>query len=421
MSKIDLPYGNGILTIDIPDNYLGAVVSPKPVAAVPNPGATIEAALAQPIGTPQLEQLVKPGHRVAIIIDDITRETPTQLMLPPVLDRLLGAGVRRDDIRIVIALGTHRPLTEDEIVQKTGVAVANEFQIVNVSCDDDEQMVYMGTSSNGIPAWVNRAVAQADVRIGLGMITPHMDAGYSGGAKIILPGVCSALTVDTFHAREVDFNTNQLGDIGSPVRRDLEQFVSEQVGLDFIINVILTGNDEVYQGVAGDFIRAHRAGVQFAQEVYGVAVTKRYPVVIANAFPAQIDLWQSSKGIWSGELLTGDGGTLLLVTHASEGNSVYPRFAEYIGQDPDVLKHKLDAGQVEDPKTCAIGILIGRMKRRIKFGLVSTGLSQVEANQMGFIYYDTVEAAIAAELKGQDRAATIAVLTHAGVTLPLVQ
>ena len=420
MTQLELPYGPGTLSVNIPDIALGEVVSPRTVAAAASPKAVIDTALNQPIGTPRLAQLVQRGQTVAVIIDDITRETPTALMLPTILDRLLTAGINRQDIRIVIALGTHRPLTEVEIISKTGATIAAEFEIVNVSCYDESQMVFMGTSSNGIPAWINRAVAEADVRIGVGMITPHMDAGYSGGAKIVLPGVCSGLTVDAFHAREADISVNQLGNINSPTRRDLEQFVGERIGLDFIVNAILTRDDKIYQCVAGDFIEAHRVGVRLAQEVYGVPVAKRYPLVIANAFPAQIDLWQSSKGIWCGDLLACDGGTVILISHAVEGNSVYPRFVEYIGQDPDVLKRRLDAGQAEDPKTCAIAILMGRMKRRLKFGLVSEGLGQVEADLMGFTYYQSVEEAIEAELNGRRREQSIGVLTHAGVTLPMV-
>lgn len=420
MTQIKLPYGNGVLPINIPEPFLGEVVSPHCVMAASDPEEVIQTALAKPIGTPPLEQLVKKGQRVSVIIDDITRESPTCLMLPPLLERLLAAGVSRDDISIVIALGTHRPLTETEIIKKTGAAIANEFEIVNIPSRDESQMVYMGMSSNNIPAWVNRAVATADVRIGLGMIAPHMSAGYGGGAKIVLPGVCSSKTVDTFHSREADITVNQLGSLNSPIRTDLEQFVGERVGLDFIVNVILTRENDLYQCVAGHFIEAHRTGVRYTQDVYGVTVAKRYPLVIANAYPGQIDLWQSTKAIWCGEMMTADGGTLVLVTESREGTSVYPFFLHYVGRDPDELKQELDAGEVQDPKAAATAICIGRMKRRIKFALVSSGLNQKDANAMGFKYYETVKEAIAGELKGPDNNSAIGVLTHGGVTLPLL-
>jgi nickel-dependent lactate racemase len=412
VTQINLPYGDGLLPINILDTSIGEVVSPHSVSAASDPEALVQATLAKPIGTPPLERLVRPGQKVSIIIDDITRETPANLMLPPVLERLLATGVSRDDISIVIALGTHRPMTETEITNKTGAAIASEFEIVNVPSWDESQMVYMGTSSNNIPAWVNRAVATADVRIGLGMIAPHMSAGYGGGAKIILPGVCSSQTVDTFHAREADITVNQLGSLSSLIRRDLEQFVGERVGLDFIVNAILTRDNQLYKCVAGDFIRAHRTGVRVTQEVYGVPVAERYPLVISNAYPGQIDLWQSTKAIWCGEMMTRDGGTLVLVTESREGTSVYPSFPHYVGRNPDELKQELDTGEVQDPKAAATAICIGRMKRRIKFALVSSGLKQQDADTMGFAYYETVEEAIASELKGPDKNNAIGVLTH---------
>ena len=420
MAEINLPYGNGLLPVNIPDALLGEIVSPHPVVAAPNPEAMIELALAEPIGAPPLEQLVYSGQKVAVIIDDITRETPTNLLLPPVLERLLAAGVSRDDISIVVALGTHRPLTEEEIVSKTSAAIAKDFEIINIPSWTENQMVYMGTSSNNSPAWVYRAVATADVRIGLGMIAPHMSAGYGGGAKIVLPGVCSSETVDTFHSREADIVINQLGSLDSPIRKDLEQFVEERVGLDFIVNVILTREADLYRCVAGHFIEAHRAGVKYTQDVYGVAVAKPYPIVIASAHPSQIDLWQSTKAIWAGEMMTADGGTMVLVTESREGTSVYPFFSHYVGRDPGELKQELDAGEVQDPKAAATAIGIGRMKQRIKFALVSAGLNQQVADTMGFSYYESVEEALAGVLKGRDQNNVISVLTHGGVTLPLL-
>ncbi|HID28720.1 MAG TPA: DUF2088 domain-containing protein [Desulfobacterales bacterium] len=267
MARIDLPYGDGLLPIEIPDSHLGERVSPFGVSAPVDPDKVIQTALDHPEGTPPLENLVKPGQRVAVIIDDISRLTPIQMMLPPVLERLVKGGINRNDIRIVIGLGTHRPMTQAEIISKTGHEIAAEFDIVNVPAWDEKQMVYLGTSGIGIPAWVNRIIVEADIRVGIGSITPHTDVGYSGGAKIILPGVCGDLTVNAFHVRAVDLYTNQLGIIETGLRQDLETFVADHVGLDFIFNAILTRKGSLFQCVAGHFFKAHRRGVRLAREV----------------------------------------------------------------------------------------------------------------------------------------------------------
>lgn len=421
MAQITLPFGNGELVVTIEDKVLGEVVSPRAVQAVPDLAAAIEQALEQPIGTRRLEEIVNPRQRVAIVIDDITRETPTARILPHILARILRARVARSNIRIVIALGTHRVLTDDEVRFKVGEDIAREFGIVNVSCRDETQMVYRGVSANGIPARVNRAVAEADVRIGIGSILPHTDAGFGGGAKIILPGVCSEKTVDAFHARCAAFTTNQLGIVESAIRRDLEEFVADRVGLDFIFNVILTREGDVYQCVAGHYREAHRAGVRFAQHVYGARVAKQYPLVIANAHPFEIDLWQSSKGLWAGEPMVRNGGTLLLVTPCPEGIGVHPRFADYMRQGPDALQAELDEGRAEDPNASAGAIQIGRMKRRIRFGVISPGLSRHDAARMDFLYYDSIADAIRSTLPDTAEAGAVGLLTHGGFTIPLVR
>lgn len=421
MAQIDLPYGDGTLSFEIDKGVLGEVVGPRLVETAPDAGAAIRSALERPIGSPPLAELVRHGQKIAIVIDDITRQTPTNLILPPILHCLERAGIEKKAISIVFALGTHRPMTEYEIHKKVGSAIANEYRIVNVPCWENSEMVYMGRSSSGIPAWVNRSVIDADLRIGIGMITPHMDTGFSGGGKIILPGVCSCRTVEAFHLRQARVLENQLGVMDALLRRDLEAFVEERIGIDFILNVVLDRKDLLYRSVSGHFVRAHRVGVDFAKTVYGSPVSKRYPVVITNAYPTQIDLWQSTKALASGEMMTDDGGTLILVTHCQEGNNTHPLVADYMGLDPEQLIHELQSGLAEDPVACALAVPLSRMKRRIKFGLVSSGLNKTEAERMGFVYYETVETAVKEVLKPQGNNSAVAVLTHGGVTLPMIQ
>ena len=419
MTTITLPFGESLLKIEVPKGMFGEVVSPRLIEEVADPEVVIHEALDQPIGTAPLEQIVRPGQRVAVVIDDITRETPTHLMLPPLLERLTSVGVPRTDIKLVVALGTHRPMTAVEIEKKTGAAIAHEYEIVNVPSTDTSKFVYLGMASNNIPAWINRIVAEADVRIGVGSIIPHCDAGFGGGAKIILPGVCNDQTVDIFHARGVRHG-NKVGLVENPLRHDLEHFVGERIGLEFILNAIPTRDGELYKCVAGHFLQAHRAGVGLAQDVFGVPVSRRYPLVISNSFPAEYDLWQCTKGVYGGEPMVSNGGTLILLSHCKEGITVHPHYADYMGNDPDELQAELDAGRVDDPNACAAGIRVSRIKQRINIGLVSPGLSWADAARMGIAYYDSVEQAISAEIDVSQDDAKVAVLTHGGFTIPVL-
>lgn len=423
MTIVNLPFGKRFIELEVDDEVLGEVVVPQETTAVfPNPTAAIQHALANPIGTPRLGEIVSAGQTVAIAIDDITRSTPTAVILPLIIAELEDAGVRSEDICIVIALGTHRVLTEEEIISRTGTAVFQNYRVINKPSWDDDAHVFLGTSSNGIPAWVKREVAEADVRIGLGTVIPHMDAGFSGGAKIILPGVCNSLTVDAFHEKEIDIEGNMLGCIDSPLRVDMEKFVGEQVGLDFIVNVVVTADKQLCFCAAGHFIAAHRACVASATAVYGVPVPKRYPLVFACAYPKDIDLWQCTNAIWSGEKMVADGGLLVLVGEVREGNSVYPHFPHYIGRDPEELRGAMERDEIEDRKAAVFAIGAGRMKQRIRIGVVSEGITVEMAAQMGFSYFDSVETAVVSELSRLDNTQeAIGVLIQGAVTLPIVE
>ncbi len=334
MTVITIPYGYEHLKVNIPGEWLGEVVVPDQVAPAADGNLLIKHAVQNPIGCDPISDWVLPGQKIAVIVDDFTRKTPVHMILPIVLNELDDAGISKSDICVVIAPGTHRPMTSEEIAQKVGQQVAEKYEVVNVPAWDESQMVYVGMSSTGIPAWLNRRVVEADVRIGIGMITPHMDAGFSGGSKIILPGVCSEKTVDNFHMALAYIPENQLGKEDAMLRLSLEAFVEEKAPLKFIVNAVLTLDGELFQCVAGHSIHAHRLGVRYAREVFSASIRKRYPIVVSSSYPYDFDLWQGAKGTWSGDLMTADGGTLIVVVSAEEGIGPYTLLPEYIGADP---------------------------------------------------------------------------------------
>jgi nickel-dependent lactate racemase len=423
MPNINIHYGSQTLEIDFPNLWLGQIATPEPVTPVADVGKTVQEALNQPIGSPQLPQIIEPGQKVSIIIDDFTRKTPVAQILPFLLEELRSSGVKQKDVSIVVALGTHRAMNDVELIDKIGEEIVNEYNIVNVPSTTESEMLFLGTSSNGIPAWINRAVADADVRIGIGMITPHSDVGFSGGAKIILPGVCNNITVNSFHAAGAFLGETQLGKVDSVIRHNLEEFVAERVPLNFIINVICTIDGEIFECVAGHPKYAHRQGVKYAKRVFGVLIQRRHAVVVANCYPYDVDLWQSTKGAFCGSLITADGGTLILVTAATEGNSNYPLFPTFIGMDPEKLKREIQAGDLSHANLKAESIKLAILRKRVNLVLVSDGLSPEDAKQMGIPIYATVEKALfdaVHQLPDNKRRKSVCVVPQAGVVLPIL-
>ncbi len=414
----------------MPQPWLGTVITPQPAAPSGRAGDLIAAALRHPTGTPPLRNLARAGQRIAILIDDCTRKTPTAQILPPVLAELKAAGIPQHDITIVVALGTHRPLTQDELAAKLGAAAHTGCTVVNQPCTDAAGFVEVGqmNSRQGgvelppIPAQINRHVLGADLRISIGMITPHLDAGFSGGAKMVLPGVCSRATVDAFHLASAFVPANQLGDPNAPLRLLLEEFVARHAPLHFIVNVVLGLDGSLYACTAGDPIAAHRRGVEAARRVYGVRVPRRYPVVIANCAPYDQDLWQSIKGAWAGDLVTADGGALILLTATPEGNSSYGLVPYYAGIDPDLLREDILSGRVADAMQAATGVMWGSLRRRVRLMLAAAGLTGEDAAAMRAEYFADVEAAMTAALSRlppAEREGAVAVIPQAGVVLPI--
>lgn len=424
LQRIELPYGNSRLKVSLPAGWLGEIIQPLPTSAASEPDQSIQFALDHPIGAPRIENLAAAGQKVAILVDDHTRKSPTREMLGHLLVRLDTAGVRQIDICIILALGSHRSMSKDEIELKLGAEIAARFEIVNTPSSQSDEFKYLGTTNNGIPVSIQRRVAEADLRIGLGMITPHMDAGFSGGAKIILPGVCSDQTIDAFHMRSAYQQANPLGNENCALRLDLESAVAGLTPLDFIINSIPTINDGFHACVAGHPVTAHRAGVKLARDVFRATARKTYPVVLACCYPYEHDLWQSIKGLWCADLLTADGGSLVLLAYASEGAQQTPLLLEYIGSDPSHLMRRLVSGGCDDPKAAATGIMVGRIKQRIRISLVSHGLDRTDARLMGLPYFKSVQDAVGhavGRLQPTDKPDSIGVIPNAGLVLPVIE
>ena len=194
---ITIPYGDRSLDFSLPEKNLISIISPQDLADLPEPVQELERALHHPIGAPPLAQAVQGASKVVILADDLTRATPMQLIIPLLLDGLNAAGISDDQVIVLIALGTHRPMTEDEIRARFGQAVVQRVPVLNNPWQDPAQMVDLGTTANGTPVQVSRLPLEADFLIGLGSIVPHHIIGFSGGAKIVQPGITGPATTST--------------------------------------------------------------------------------------------------------------------------------------------------------------------------------------------------------------------------------
>jgi lactate racemase len=286
-------YGDTPITINFPSHWDVIVIGEKKVAALTND--RIWERINNPIGSPRLSVLASKRKRAAIIMDDITRPTPTAKLIPFILEELKHAGIKQDSITIVIAGGTHRPASREDIIKKAGINIVHTIKVIPHDCRGD--LRYLGKSSRGTPLYVNQAVMECDLKIGVGGIYPHPAAGFSGGPKIIMPASCGIETVRYMHDYLKGANQRG-GSLENELRLEMEE-VATKVGLDFIVNVVLNQKREIAGLFVGDKILAHRQGVEFATQLYSVTPLKDADIILADMYPFDVNLqFAYDRGFW---------------------------------------------------------------------------------------------------------------------------
>jgi nickel-dependent lactate racemase len=412
--QIKVPFGNGELSFNVPDQHAVEVIKNNAVALPRDEAAEIAGALARPVGTPCLREMTGPGKRVAVICEDITRIAPTAGIVRRVLAEIHAGGASKDDVFIVMALGTHRNMTREEMAVKLGEEVLRDYPVFNSEFSDKQGLVYAGEMEGKVPLWVDKRVMDADVRVGVGSIVPHPAAGFSGGGKIMIPGVTGEETVAAFHHAYGEHKEFMFGREDSPIRQYMEAMV-QKIGLHFIVNAVATPRKEIYKTVAGHFIEAHRAGVRFAREVFCVRVNSRPDIAVINAFPAESDFWQATKAYMS-SVIVRQGGTALLLAPCPEGLGPHPRYAEYIGMsdDPEWRRANIGALPVEERIPLSGGRTLARLRRSVRLAVYSPGLSRQEMDTARIEYVENIEEYLMQRLSACGPRARIAVIHDGG-------
>ena len=315
--KLTFGFGTGVQEVIVPDENLLGVLTANQVS----PGLTGEAevlrALREPIGSEPLGQIVKPGEKIAIVTSDITRPMPTYKVMPALLDELYAAGVSKEDITLVFALGSHRKHTVEEQKKLAGERAFNEIRCVDADADD---CILLGTTAKGTPVEITRVVAEADRRICLGNIEFHYFAGYSGGAKALMPGVSTRAAIQANHSMMVLPQCCAGALETNPLRMDIEE-AGAICGIDFILNVVLSEHKEILKAVAGDAVAAHRAGCAFLDTLYSKPIPEKADIVLVSqgGAPKDLNLYQTQKALDNAKHAVKDGGVIILIGSCKEG------------------------------------------------------------------------------------------------------
>jgi len=409
-------FGKDFREFDIGDRNIMAELSQNSVETKLTGADEVIRALKEPIGTGRLSTIVKPGEKIVIVTSDITRPMPSRIVLPPIMDELARAGVKHDDITVVFALGNHRKHSEDEKKYLVGEGIYNKVRCVD---SDVKRCKMLGTTSSGTPVEIFEAVAGADRIICLGNIEYHYFAGYSGGAKAIMPGVSTRAAIQANHSGMVRDAARAGAIDDNPVRQDIEEVV-RFVPIDFIVNVVLDENKRIIKAVAGHHVEAHRVGCRFLDGLYKVSIPQKADIVITTpgGFPKDINLYQAQKALDNAKHAVRDGGIIILLAACTEGygESVFERWIkESISPDDLVTKIKNNF-ELGGHKAAAIALV----EKKARIFMVSDMPAEM-SEKLYMEPFGNMDDALAKAFCELGPDARVLLMPHGGSTLPVLE
>jgi len=411
--KVSLNYGSASMTLDIPDeNYLGTL-NPQDMEEIDNPINEVKRALANPIGCKKIKELVSSQDKVTILASDVSRPSPSSILLPPILEELNVAGLSNDQITIIFGLGIHRKQTEEEKKKLVGEKVYSQVKCID---HDVEDCVKIGITKRGNEVSIFKKILDANFIIATGNLEFHYFAGFSGGAKAIAPGVCSRNTIANNHKNFLEPGAKAGRIQGNPIREEIEE-IGEMVGIDFMVNAVLNSHKKVVKVVAGDVTKAHREGAKYVNDMFRVEIDALADIVLTSpgGYPKDIDLYQTHKAMENASLAVKKGGIIIVAGECRDGLGE--------GKFAQALDGKLSPQElIEELKK---NFILGRHKasRVAKIHLDSeiylvSNLPTEIKSKLFIKNFNSLEEAFYQALKVKGEKAKVLVIPYGGSTLP---
>ena len=331
--NVHLAYGRNGLAVNLPGQT--DVVTSRFTPGLPDEAAALRAALRNPLASPPLAAKVKPGDKVVICHSDITRATPNDRIMPVLVAELEAAGIRREDITLLNALGTHRPQTPAELRAMLGDQIVDNYRCLQHNAFDDANLISLGTTSFGNQVRVNRLLVESDVKILTGFIEPHFFAGFSGGPKGVLPALAGQESVLTNHGREMIANPKATWGVtaGNSIWEEMRE-VALMAKPTFLLNVTLNVQKQITGVFAGDLLAAHAEGCAFVRQSAMVPIAEPYDIVITtnSGYPLDQNLYQCVKGMSAAKEIVRKGGSIILAGACQDGLPDHGRYAALLAE-----------------------------------------------------------------------------------------
>ncbi len=411
--RVHLEYGRTGLEVELPDRHLVGCLQYRPSTPLADPDAAVRAALVRPTGALPLSQLAHGRRTACVVISDVTRPVPNQVILPPILATLEAAGIARQNILILIATGMHRPNLGEELVEMVGAEIAANYRIENHHGQARDEHSFLGHSPRGVPVWIDSRYVAADLKITTGLIEPHFMAGFSGGRKLICPGIAGLDTVQVWHGPDfLEHPKANNGCIdGNPVHEE-STAIARMAGCDFIVNVIIDAQRRLLRVVAGDLEAAHAEGVAFARDAVSATLREPVDIVVTTSagYPLDTTFYQSVKGVVAALPVVKPGGTIVLAASMCQGigsrefQGLFERHRTIASFMECLLAKQsfvMDQWQLEE---------LAKALRKAKVKVFTEGLPAETLRRMFVEPVESIEAAVADAIAEHGPDATLAVI-----------
>ena len=420
---VRMDYGRRGIAVEIPNGNLAGILRMNDTKPVSSPSTAVRKSLENPIGCAPLHVLAKDKNSACVVISDISRPVPNELILPPILDVLQKSGIGKEDIVILIATGIHRPNEGEELEEMLGRAIASSYHIINHDARDNGSHEYLGVTSGKVPIYVDSTYLNADLRILTGLIEPHLMAGYSGGRKSICPGICAVETVRFMHGPGILEHENAAAGIisGNPFHEGSLE-IARKVGVDFILNVALNRRREITGVFAGDLEKAHEQGIAHVEQSVKIAVDQPADIVLVSSagYPLDTTFYQAIKGMVAAMAVVKEGGSIILTAECADGLGG-PEFTELAMATDDI------SGFVErlyDPDFFVIDQwMLEEMAKVVKKASVycyCDGVDDIILSRLSVEPVSSPQSAIKLALEKHGKDARILVIPEGPYVLPVV-
>lgn len=421
--KLRIDYDRTGLEVELPEANVLAVVRAPSLAAPPDATAVLREALAQPIASPPLRELARGRKSACIVIPDVTRPMPNPVVLPLILAELEAAGIPRTATLILIATGLHRPNEGEELRSMVGAELAASCRFANNVARDEASHVVVGTTSTGVTASVDRRYLEADLRIVLGLTEPHLMAGFSGGRKLICPGICSAATIRQFHSPPLIEHPRSTNCVltDNPTHRTSTE-IARLARCDFTLNVVLDSARRILAAHAGDLEAAFLATTEYARGVVTCRIPRRADIVLVSGggYPLDTTWYQTIKALVAAQAAVRPGGSILVASGLRQGCGS-EEFASLIRETTELEGfmrrirepgfHRNDQWQFEE---------FALVARQAEILLYTDGLSPEEQRGLFVTPVASPAEGLAAARRRHGPAATIIAMPHGPYVIPVV-